>query len=54
MGQHKKNPTAILAKEGKIPPKQKRISERELHFMAMKKVYGKLLDSEWLKQEGLK
>lgn len=30
MGQHKTNPTAIAAKEGKIPPKPKRKGKREL------------------------
>ena len=29
MGQHKTNPTAILAKEGKLPPKQKGMSKSE-------------------------
>ena len=37
MGQHKYNPTAIAAKEGKLPPKQKKMSKaelnRELHGM---------------------
>ena len=34
MGQHKYNPTAIAAKEGKLPPKPKKPSkrERELHM----------------------
>lgn len=30
MGQHKTNPTAIAAKEGKIPPKPKKKGKREL------------------------
>lgn len=29
MGQHKHNPTAIAAKEGKLPPKPKKLSKRE-------------------------
>ena len=29
MGQHKTNPTAIAAKEGKIPPKPKKKGKRE-------------------------
>lgn len=30
MGQHKYNPTAIAAKEGKLPPKQQKKSKAEL------------------------
>ena len=30
MGQHKHNPTAIAAKEGKLPPKQQKKSKAEL------------------------
>jgi hypothetical protein len=30
MGQHKHNPTAIAAKEGKLPPKPKKKGKREL------------------------
>ena len=29
MGQHKYNPTAIAAKNGELPPKQKKTSKRE-------------------------
>lgn len=29
MGQHKYNPTAIAAKEGKLPPKPKQLRKRE-------------------------
>lgn len=29
MGQHKHNPTAIAAKNGKLPPKKKSLSKRE-------------------------
>lgn len=30
MGQHKHNPTAIAAKEGKLPPKPPRKSKRQM------------------------
>lgn len=30
MGQHKYNPTALAAKEGKLPPKPKKMSQSEL------------------------
>lgn len=47
MGQHKYNPTAIAAKEGKLSPKEKKMSKRErdifLHNAvenAMRKVVG--------------
>ena len=30
MGQHKSNPTAQLAKEGKLPPKKEPLSKREM------------------------
>lgn len=30
MGQHKHNPAAIAAKEGKLPPKPKKMSRSEL------------------------
>lgn len=29
MGEHKYNPTAIAAREGKLPPKKKKMSKRE-------------------------
>ena len=29
MGEHKYNPTAIAARDGKLPPKKKKMSERE-------------------------
>ena len=29
MGQHKHNPTAISAKNGELPPKQKKMGKRE-------------------------
>jgi len=47
MGQHKYNPTAIAAKEGKLPPKEKKLSKRERDILlhnavenAMRKVVG--------------
>lgn len=33
MGQHKHNPTAIAAKEGKIQPKPKSMGKREMERM---------------------
>lgn len=30
MGQHKHNPTAIAAREGKLPPKPQKMSKKEL------------------------
>ena len=42
MGEHKTNPTAIAAKNGELPPKQKPIgkrqSERDLEFMIMREI----------------
>ena len=47
MGQHKYNSTAIAAKEGKLPPKEKKLSKRERDILlhnavenAMRKVVG--------------
>lgn len=54
MGQHKTNPTAILAKQGKLPPKPKGMSKAELHALIERNFFGKLLDSKWLKRESLK
>ena len=34
MGQHKHNPTAIAAKEGKLPPKPPKMSTREREALA--------------------
>lgn len=49
MGQHKTNPTAIAAKEGKIPPKPKKIGRREADRLLMAKcremIYGPLIDT---------
>lgn len=35
MGQHKHNPTAIAAKNGELPPKQKPMGKRDLERMIM-------------------
>lgn len=37
MGEHKYNPTAIAAREGKLPPKKKPLSKREVrHIVEVK------------------
>lgn len=41
MGQHKYNPNCQLAREGKLPPKSKRLSKRQRDRMLMKMVYEK-------------
>ena len=38
MGQHKHNPTAIAAKEGKLPPKPAKVSKREARRILATKV----------------
>jgi len=45
MGQHKYNKTALLAKEGKIAPKPKPISERELERGIMMELYYSMLNN---------
>lgn len=50
MGQHKTNPTAILAKEGKIPPKKKGLSKREM----MNQVIGFYANKVWYGNDVLK
>lgn len=43
MGQHKYNPTAQAAKEGKLPPKPEKISKREQErqmYRIIRKVIG--------------
>lgn len=35
MGQHKRNPTAIAAKNGELPPKPKPIGKREAERLLM-------------------
>lgn len=41
MGQHKYNPTAIAAKNGELPPKQKGISKQERDRLLMSMIYEK-------------
>ena len=41
MGQHKYNHTAIAAKNGELPPKQKGISKRERDRLLMSMIYEK-------------
>ena len=49
MGQHKHNPTAIAAKEGKLPPKPQKLSKRETDRLIYAKcqeiVYKPLIDA---------
>lgn len=56
MGQHKTNPTAIAAKEGKLPPKPKKKSkreiDRELRAKCQEIIYGPLIEAyEKLQEE---
>ena len=55
MGQHKTNPTAIAAKEGKIPPKPKkkgkRELDRELYAKCQEIIYGPLIETYEKMQE---
>jgi hypothetical protein len=48
MGQHKHNPNCQLAREGKLPPKPKKMSKREqkreLYAMCQAAIVGKLLE----------
>ena len=39
MGQHKYNPNCQLAREGKLPPKQKKMSKRQQERMLMRFIY---------------
>lgn len=41
MGQHKYNPNCQLAREGKLPPKSKRLSKRQRDRLLMKMIYEK-------------
>lgn len=41
MGQHKYNPNCQLAKEGKLPPKPKKMSKRQRDRMLMRLIYEK-------------
>ena len=44
------NPTAIAAKEGKLPPKEKKLSKREIDRMLYKRcqdlVYGRFVNTQ--------
>ena len=41
MGQHKYNPNCQLAREGKLPPKPKKLSKRQRDRLLMKMIYEK-------------
>ena len=41
MGQHKYNPNCQLAREGKLPPKPKKLSKRERDRLLYKMIYEK-------------
>lgn len=46
MGQHKTNPVAIAAKEGRLPPKEKnRISKRQAEQLLMSEMERRLFPS---------
>lgn len=53
MGQHKYNPTAIAAKEGKIPPKPPNITKAEIRRMVNDEIkrYLKVEDIERMIKE---
>lgn len=42
MGEHKHNPTAIAAREGKLPPKKKPISKREREHLVCVELHKRL------------
>lgn len=41
MGQHKYNPNCQLAREGKLPPKPKKLSKRQRDRLLMAMIYEK-------------
>ena len=41
MGQHKYNPNCQLARDGKLPPKPKKLSKRERDRLMVKMIYEK-------------
>ena len=41
MGQHKYNPNCQLAREGKLPPKPKKLSKKQRDRLMMKMIYEK-------------
>lgn len=55
MGQHKYNPNCQLAKEGKLPPKPKKMSKREaermLYAECQRILYKPLIDAYEKMQE---
>lgn len=54
MGQHKTNPTAILAKQGKLPPKEKSMSKSEMMEMAETMLMKRLRCMFWNGDDVLK
>lgn len=48
MGQHKYNPTAQAAKEGKLPPKPEKMSKREQERQLYRMI-GKITDSDYIR-----
>ena len=48
MGQHKYNPTAQAAKEGKLPPKPEKISKREQERQIYRLI-GKITDGDYIR-----
>lgn len=42
MGEHKYNPTAIAAREGKLPPKKKKMSKRERERLVCVELHKRL------------
>lgn len=44
MGQHKNNPIAKLAKEGKLPPKESKKTKREVDELIMSTVANELFE----------
>jgi hypothetical protein len=49
MGQHKYNPNCQLAKEGKLPPKPKNMSKREIDRMLMNTIGDAIMEKTGLK-----
>lgn len=54
MGQHKTNPTAILAKQGKIPPREKGLSKSEMMGIAETLLMKRLRHMFWNGSDVLK
>ena len=54
MGQHKTNPTAILAKQGKLPPKEKGMSKSEMIEIAETLLMKRLRHIFWNGSDVLK